>query len=406
MEKIYGILGCGISYTRSPELHAQLGGYPYQVFDIKKEGLDEFFNKKNFSGINVTVPYKTECIKYIDKLSPEAEAIGAVNTIVNENGVLTGYNTDYFGFIKQATSIKIDYKGKTALVLGNGGASKAVIKGLSDLGAGKILVCSRSGDINYNNVYKLAKDAEVIVNATPIGNSSVQSLIDVSKFPLLKGVLDLVYTPLRTKLVLDALARGVSALGGATMLVYQAVKASELFVGDVGQSKKAKLAYNSLVNSLGNVVLVGMAGSGKSSVGKALAEITGRQFVDTDLLIEEREGMTIPEIFSKFSERRFREIESDVISELYLKNGLVISTGGGAILSENNRDMLRANGKVVFIRRKISECDFKGRPLFENGGAEQVYFKRLPLYQKTADFEVDNVGTILECAKKIEENIL
>ena len=152
MEKIFGILGCGISYTRSPELHAQLGGYDYKVFDIKKEQLEEFFQKKNFSGINVTVPYKTECIKYLDKISDEAEAIGAVNTIVNENGVLVGYNTDYYGFIKQAESIGVDYKGKTALVLGNGGASKAVIKALYDLGVAKILICSRSGEINYGNV--------------------------------------------------------------------------------------------------------------------------------------------------------------------------------------------------------------------------------------------------------------
>ena len=406
MEKIYGILGCGISYTRSPELHANLGGYPYQIFDVKSDGLADFFARKQFAGINVTIPYKSECLKYLDEISPEAKEIGAVNTIVNKDGVLKGYNTDYFGFIEQAKCLKIDYLGKVALVLGNGGASKAVIKALVDLGAKEVLVCSRNGEINYNNLYQKASHAEIVVNATPVGNSSVDCLVDLKKFSHLKGVLDLVYTPLRTKLVLDALSLGVPALGGATMLVQQAVKSSKLFVGERGQEQKAKELYDNLVTNLGNLVLIGMAGCGKSSVGKLLAEQTGRQFIDIDLEVEKLAGMSIPKIFENFSERRFRELESEVIAQNYLKNGLVISTGGGAILSSANRDMLRANGKVVFIKRPISECDFRGRPLFENGGAEQVYFKRLPLYSQTADLEVDNNGTISECAQKIKENIL
>ena len=405
MEKIFGLLGCGISYTRSPQLHKALGGYDYCVFDLTSDKLDQFFNERKFDGINVTVPYKTQCIKYLDELSPIAKKLNAVNTIVNKNGKLVGYNTDYYGFLEQAKSLEIDYKGKVVLVLGNGGAAQAVIQVFEDLGAKQVLVCSRNGELNYQNVYEIRDTVNVIVNATPVGNSSLNCLVDLKKFANLEGVLDLVYTPIRTKLVLDALSLGKKATGGAKMLVYQAVKASELFVGEVGQMEKAQGVYEQFVSSLSNLVLVGMAACGKTTIGKILAKQTGRKFVDTDELIEQKAGMTIPEIFNKFSERRFREIETEVISELYLKNGLIISTGGGAILKQENRDMLRANGKVVFIRRRVEDCEFKGRPLFEKGGAEQVFYQRLPLYTSCADFSVDNNGSIENCVNIIKEKL-
>lgn len=405
MEKIFGLLGCGISYTRSPQLHKALGGYDYKVFDITSDKLDQFFALREFDGINVTVPYKTQCIKYLDELSPIAKKLNAVNTIVKKDGKLIGYNTDYFGFLEQAQSLGIDYKGKTVLVLGNGGAAQAVIQVFNDLGVEKVLVCSRNGVLNYQNVYEISNTVNVIVNATPVGNSSLKCLVNLKKFANLIGVLDLVYTPVRTKLVLDALSLGKKATGGAIMLVHQAVKASELFVGEIGQKQKANEVYNQLVSSLSNLVLVGMAGCGKTTIGKILAEQTGRKFVDTDLLIEQKEGMSIPEIFNRFSERRFREIESEVISELYMQSGLIISTGGGAILRQENRDMLRANGKVVFIRRRVEDCEFKGRPLFETGNAEQVFYQRLPLYTSCADFSVDNNGSIEDCVKAIKEKL-
>lgn len=405
MEKIFGLLGCGISYTRSPQLHKALGGYDYQAFDLTSDKLDQFFALREFDGINVTVPYKTQCIKYLDELSPIAKKLNAVNTIVKKDGKLIGYNTDYFGFLEQAQSLDIDYKGKTVLVLGNGGAAQAVIQVFNDLGAKQVLVCSRNGALNYQNVYEISNTVNVIVNATPVGNSSLKCLVNLKKFANLIGVLDLVYTPVRTKLVLDALSLGIKATGGATMLVHQAVKASELFVGEIGQKQKANEVYNQLVSSLSNLVFVGMAGCGKTTIGKILAEQTGRQFVDTDRLIEQKEGMSIPEILNRFSERRFREIESEVISELYMQSGLIISTGGGAILRQENRDMLRANGKVVFIRRRVEDCEFKGRPLFETGGAEQVFYQRLPLYTSCADFSVDNNGSIEDCVKAIKEKL-
>ena len=189
------------------------------------------------------------------------------------------------------------------------------------------------------------------------------------------------------------------------MLVYQAVKASQLFVGDVGQMEKAQNVYQQFISSLSNLVLVGMAACGKTTIGKVLAKQTGRKFVDTDRLIEQKAGMSIPEIFNKFSERRFREIETEVISELYLKDGLIISTGGGAVLKQENRDMLRANGKVVFIRRRVEDCEFKGRPLFEKGDAEQVFYQRLPLYSSCADFSVDNNDSIENCVEIIKEKL-
>ncbi len=406
MKEKFGILGCNISYTRSPMLHGFLGGYGYNVYDIKIEKLKSFFEERDFKGVNVTVPYKTECIKYLQDLSLEAQAIGAVNTVVNQNGILRGYNTDYFGFLAECDYFGINLEHKNVVVLGGGGAAQAVIHGARARNAKTVRVVSRQGEINYDNVYEKALNAQVIINATPVGRGTLESLVDLTRFPQVEAVIDLIYSPFKTKLVLDALELGKKAEGGAYMLVAQAAKASQLFVGEIGQSKKIFSAYKQLERELNNIVLIGMAGAGKSAVGRLLAQKTGREFIDTDAVIEKVTGKTIPQIFAHEGESVFRELERQVIAEVAGKTNAVISTGGGAVLNKQNRYALRKNGITVFIKRDLDKCDFKGRPLFENGGATQVYAQREPVYNLTADVVVKNDGTIEQTVQSILEKIL
>lgn len=407
MEKIYGLIGNPLGHSFSPQIHAGLGDYTYKLFPMEENEVGPFLTKREFEAINVTIPYKQTVMPYCDRIAPEALKIGSVNTIVKEaDGTLSGYNTDYFGFKLMIERAGIDPKGKKCLVLGSGGSSKTVCCVLADMEASSVTVISRSGENNYGNIAKHA-DAEIIVNTTPVGmypKNGAQA-VDLDVFSRLTGVADLIYNPEKTALLLQAERKGVPCAGGLYMLVAQGAKASEFFLRTTYDSGIIERVYNEVNTKMRNVTLVGMPGCGKSSVGRVLAEKLGRELVDCDDYVTERWGRSPAQIITEDGEAAFRRIESEALSELTKRSGLVLSTGGGCVTVPENHSLLRQNGKVIFINRDISLLATDGRPL-SAGGADrirQMYEKRLPLYRAVCDAEIETgVSSVVEeTAEKI-----
>lgn len=399
---ICGLLGRKLSHSYSPQIHKSLGTYTYNLYEVEPEELESFLKSDDFSGLNVTIPYKKTVIPYCHRLSPCAEKLGAVNTIIRDpEGNLIGHNTDYFGFASMVARSKLQLWGKKVLVLGSGGASVTVNCVLKELGAIPIII-SRSGENNYMNL-DLHKDASVIVNATPVGmypNTQV-SPIDLSLFPNLEGVLDLIYNPARTKLLQDAESRGLVAQNGLWMLVAQAKESAEWFTqGQIPDSCIEKI-YVQLRNEMENLILIGMPGSGKSSVGRELARLTGKTFLDADALIEEEAGKPIPEIFAENGEETFRKLETKVLSQVGMNSGLVIATGGGCVTKARNYPLLHQNGTIFWLRRDLDKLPTEGRPLSKAGHLEEMYRIREPLYTAFADKSVDNNGTVQQTCNEI-----
>lgn len=398
----YGLLGEKLSHSLSPLVHSKLCSVPYDLFEKSPDGAEDFIRNGDFAGINVTIPYKVTACCLCDVLSPEAERIGAVNTVVRRGDTLYGYNTDYFGFIYSVRRSGADVAGKKCLVLGSGGASKAVTAALRDLGAGEIKVISRSGEDNYGNISR-HRDARVIVNATPLGmypNCGV-SPVDLNTFPDVEFVYDLIFNPMKTKLLLDAERLGIPFDGGLRMLVAQAKKSSDLFLGverDDGIIEEICLSVRRMAL---NVILVGMPGSGKTRVGKLVAEATGKRFVDSDEEIVRREGRPIPEIFEKEGEGYFRRVESEVIRDICRETGLVVATGGGCVTVEENRDPMLQNGMIVRLDRDVSKLAKRGRPLSLGGDLRVMLEKRAPLYDSFSDFTVKNETSPQNAAREI-----
>lgn len=398
----YGLLGEKLGHSFSPEIHNQLGNYPYQLFEIHPEDLSSFLQSKTFAGMNVTIPYKKTVIPYCHHLTPEAEMLQAVNTIVrNPDGTLTGHNTDYFGFSSMVERAKLSLSGKKALVLGSGGASNTVCAVLRQQNA-NVIVVSRTGENNYSNLQQHS-DAKLIVNTTPVGMYPYngQSPIDLTVFPHLECVMDLIYNPLKTKLLIDADALGIPAYNGLWMLVAQAKESAEWFTGTQIDISYIPEIYQKLLKKSQNIILIGMPGCGKTTVAKILAEKTGRGIVDTDQLIEEKTGCSIPDIFSSDGENYFRRLETEVICEFGKRNSIIMSTGGGCVTQRENLDLLRQNGTVIWIKRDLSLLETKGRPLSENGKLQQMYTQREPLYHLFADLSVDNNYSPEETAEQI-----
>lgn len=398
-----GLLGRKLGHSYSPAIHGLLGDYPYALFEKEPEELESFLRSGDFTGLNVTIPYKKAVLPYCSRLTDCARKLGAVNTLVRQpDGTLLGHNSDFFGFSAMLQKSGLQVFGKKVLVLGSGGASATVVAVLEEKGA-KAVVISRSGENNYENL-SFHADAAVIVNATPVGMypNNGESPLSLDAFPRLEGVLDLIYNPARTKLLLDAESRGLIAENGLYMLVAQAWESACMFTGTNIPKDRITKIYNELRNSMENIVLIGMPGCGKSTVGKLLAERTGKALVDADEEIVKLAGCSIPEIFATRGEAAFRELETKVLAELGRRPGLIIATGGGCVTRQENYPLLHQNGQIFWLQRDISSLPTDGRPLSKSNSLEIMYQKRKPLYESFADVIIDN-NTSAETAA---ENIL
>lgn len=397
-----GLLGRKLRHSYSPQIHSYLSDYSYELFETEPEELETFLKNGDFDGINVTIPYKKDVIPYCDQLSPVAQALGAVNTIVRTpDGKLIGHNTDYFGFRFMLDKSGLCLDGKKVLVLGSGGASATAVYTAKQMGA-KVVVISRTGENNYQNLH-LHADASVIINATPVGmfpNNGV-SPVSLASFPALEGVLDMIYNPARTELLLQAEKRGLVAENGLWMLIAQAKESAQWFTGSQISDEIIVSIHSALQKQMENIVLIGMPGCGKSTVGKLLAEKTGKTFVDADAEIEATANMAIPQIFAEYGEEGFRKIETQVLENLGKQSGLVIATGGGCVTRNENYSLLHQNGVIVWIQRNVENLPTDGRPLSLANDLTVMYKKRKPLYEAFADCCVDNNGKPEETAHAI-----
>ena len=386
-----GLLGRKLGHSYSPQIHAMLGSYSYALFEKEPEEIEAFLKCGDWAGINVTVPYKKSVIPYLDELTPTAEKLGAVNVIVRRNGRLIGHNTDFFGFQTMLNASKLDISGKKALVLGSGGASNTVCAVLNDAGA-EVVIISRSGENNYTNLH-LHKDATLIVNTTPVGmypNTGITP-VDLEQFPNLQGVLDVVYNPARTKLLLDAEKNtNLVCANGLLMLVAQAKEAAEWFTDASISDDVIEPILHKLENQMQNIILIGMPGCGKTTIGKLLAESTGKKFVDSDERIVALAGKSIPEIFADDGEAVFRDWETKALAELGKQSGLVIATGGGCVTQECNYALLHQNGRIFWLQRDLNLLPVDGRPLSQANKLEILYKIRKPMYEAFADHTVSN----------------
>lgn len=404
-EKIYGLLGRKLGHSYSVNVHRKLGNNAYRLYELEPDELEAFIRNENVGGLNVTIPYKVEAMKYCDVISPEAEEIGAVNTIVRKNGKIFGYNSDKYGFIHMLEKGGIDVSGKKVIVLGSGGASKTACYCVKSLGAKELTVISRNGENNYGNIDKHF-NAEIIINATPVGMypENGSSPVELDRFTACKGVVDMIYNPLRTKLLLDAERLGIRSAGGLSMLTAQAKKAAEYFFDTEYPDGITDEITDEIIRECENIVIIGMPGSGKSVIGTALAKITGRELFDTDTEIEKNTGKSIPRIFAEDGEKKFREAESETVEYLGKQSGKIIVTGGGAVTVEKNFGFLRQNGRIYEIKRDISLLSRDGRPLSQGADLAEMYAKRRPMYEKFRDVCINNDKTPEDAAEKIRRD--
>ena len=408
----YGLIGGKLGHSFSKDIHEQLGAPEYELKELQPEEIETFLAKREFRGINVTIPYKSAVIPYLDELSDLAREVGAVNTVVNRNGRLCGDNTDVWGLISLIRRTTPDLAGKTVLILGTGGTSRAALAAAKALGAKKALRVSRTGRegaVTYEEAYRACSDADFLINTTPVGMfpNAGESPVDLSRFSRLSGVVDAIYNPLSTRLLLDARALGIPAENGLYMLVSQAMRSAELFTGEPVAESETERIYAALLSEKRNIVLIGMPGSGKSTVGRLLSDKLGRPLVDTDEEIVARAGKPIPKIFAESGETAFRDLETAVIADASRSGGVVISTGGGAILREENLALLRQNGALVFLDRPLEDLlPTADRPLAND--AEKIralYAVRLPLYRAAADLTVPVRGAPEDVAAEIMEKL-
>ena len=402
-----GLLGEKLGHSYSPQIHSMLADYEYKLFEKSPEELEAFLKSGEFDGLNVTIPYKKAVMPYCTELSPTAAQIGSVNTIVRRSdGSLYGDNTDAFGFENLILHNGIEVKGKKALVLGTGGASVTAQAVLKNLGASEVVVISRRGEDNYENIAKHA-DAEIVANTTLVGMypNNGKAAVDLTQFPKLSGVLDVVYNPARTALLLQAERLGIPCAGGLYMLVSQAKRSCELFTGKSIPDSEIDRIECVLSHQMQNIVIIGMPGSGKTTVSTMLAEKLGRKIFDTDTIVSETAGMTIPEIFAVQGEAGLRRLETEATAEVGKLSGNIISTGGGVVTVADNYGLLHQNGVIVWIERDTNKLARDGRPISLSSDLNELYAARLPLYDRFADIKADNNGDINDTVNAIMEMI-
>ena len=410
---IYGLIGEHLGHSFSAEIHTRLGREPYELKELPPDQVGAFLQAKNFQGLNVTIPYKQAVMPYLDEISGTARAIGAVNTIVRNGGKLSGDNTDAAGLTMLLKRTGADLSGKKVLIAGTGGTSRTAKYTAESLGAAEVIRLSRTGredSVGYEEAARIHRDARILINTTPCGMFPEVGgcPLDLRDYPELEAVADVIYNPLRTNLVMEARKRGIPAEGGLYMLVAQAVRAAELFRGTAYPAETAERIYRELRKEKENMVLIGMPGSGKSTVSAILHARTGRPVADTDALIVQRAGKTIPEIFREDGEMAFRDLESDIIEEVSARGGQIIATGGGAILRAENVKALKRNGRLILLERPAEELiPTADRPLADTQEKmDRLRKEREPVYRAAADCTVLQGSTPEETAREIESRWL
>lgn len=400
--KYHGLIGRHLSHSYSRMIHLEMGCEDYCHTELEPEEIENFFKTHEIGGMNVTIPYKKDVVPFLDVISDDAREIGCVNTIITRDGRLEGHNTDAYGFLWMAKNAGIDMRGKKVVIFGGGGAQLAVRRGASVAGAREIVTVSRNGEDNYGNLDRHA-DAEILVNATPVGMYPQPDgrIVDIELFPKCEGVLDLIYNPFRTNLLIQAENKGIPCSNGLSMLVAQAKKAEEYFKGeDIDESEILRI-MRIISGNTRNIVLVGMPGSGKSTAGKILSKLSGKELIDTDEEIVKATGMTIPQIFEKGGEALFRQYESDAVSKACEGFGRIIITGGGAVKTEANYLPLKRCGRIYHMERDVSKLPRDGRPLSQAADLCEMYRQRLPMYERFRDTVIEVSEDANETAERI-----
>ena len=403
----YGLIGEKLGHSYSPMIHARLADYNYILREIAPDALDAFIEAREYKGLNVTIPYKQAVMPHCAELSDTAREVGSVNTIVvRPDGTLFGHNTDIGGFIHMLEKAGINPQGRKAVILGSGGTSLTAQASLRRLGAREIIVVSRKGPVDYDTLYAAHADAEILINTTPVGMypKNGASPVELERLPKVCGVADVVYNPEKTALILAAEAKGIPAVSGLTMLVAQAREAAEYFAGHAIDLDSVDRICGEIKSQTLNLVLVGMPGCGKSTLGARLAKGLGRRLIECDEEIVRRAGMSIPDIFARYGEAHFRDLETQVIADACKESGCVISTGGGAILRSENIRAMRQNGRICHIRRPIDRLPRNGRPLSSSEDAVvKLWEARKDKYAAAADFAVNNDGAPENAIRLIQE---
>ena len=393
-----GLLGEHLTHSFSPLIHKMLADYEYKIYDIAPDALEKFVKDSDVDAFNVTIPYKKAVMPFLDEISAEATAIGAVNVVVRKNGKLYGYNTDYFGFSYMLDSAKINVSGKKALLFGNGGAAATIKAVLADRGIGETVIIDK--DDNTPENLMLHTDTCLVINASPVGMypNNRKAVVDLSRFPKCQAVLDIVYNPARTELILQAEALGITAVGGLSMLVAQAARGFEHFTSDTYENGIIEKIIDQICRDTQSIILVGMPSSGKSTIGSLLAERLSRSFFDADTEFEKMHGITPATAINTLGEPKFREMESATLAELGKMSGAIIATGGGAVTREENYPSLHQNGIIVYLKRDLDKLSTEGRPLSQKNGLAELFEKRKAAYERFADITIENNGTPEETA--------
>lgn len=407
----YGLIGDRLGHSFSKEIHEKIADYTYDLIPLDKDECRVFMETKDFTAINVTIPYKKDVIAYLDEIDEHARTIGAVNTIVNKNGILKGYNTDFSGFLYMVRKHRVHMGNKKVLIIGNGGASAAIQAVVQHEQAGEmVIVTSRGkrGAITYDEVYHKHLDAQIIINTSPIGMypDIDKTPLDISMFPMCETVMDIIYNPIRTKLCLDAKAQGLKYIGGLEMLIAQAKQSVEHFLNKQLDEAIIDEIYHDMLKERCNIILIGMPSAGKTTIGKMLEKHMQKTFLDLDDAIIEKAGMSIPEIFESMGEVGFRAIETEISMAAAKNSNYIIATGGGTVTHKINMDYLRLNGVVIFLDRDVQRliCSDLNRPLSKSQEALlQLYEERYPLYQQYAAYTAINNGDMNATVKEIEQ---